>query len=31
MNGAGNPLISHKTPKGKGSITVGLPLLNIEL
>ena len=25
MNGAGNPLISHKTPKGKGSITVGLP------
>lgn len=25
MNGAGNPLLSHKTPKGKGSITVGLP------
>ena len=26
MNGAGNPLVSHKMPKGKGSITVGLPL-----
>ena len=25
MNGAGKPLLSHKTPKGKGSITVGLP------
>lgn len=26
MNGAGNPLVSHKMPKGKGSITVDLPL-----
>lgn len=27
MNGAGYPLVSHKIPKDKGSITAGLPPL----